>query len=203
MSTPGKNRASGNHSLSVIDLAEIKQITFPRESRLLNLYDDPHLQDAFAAPLPADADSDPEVLARFLMANQAPWVTALMAIRDAIVSLFGLKTAKYLLSADAQTSSPKIHYFPVLESYPDEIVLGVNDRHLDFRLSLLCRNPDDLNHRRTVVLCPVVHCHNRLGRIYLTIIAAFHRAVVRSGLKRACRAGWPAKTITASTAQRT
>jgi hypothetical protein len=184
-------------------MTEIKQIAFPRESRLLNLYDDAQLQDAFAAPLPADTDSNPEVLARFLMANQAPWVTALMAIRDAIASLFGLKTAKYLLSADAQTSSQQIHYFPVLESYPDEIVLGVNDRHLDFRLSLLCRNPDALNHRRTVVLCTVVHCHNCLGRIYLTIIAAFHRAVVRSGLKRACRAGWPANAITESTHQRT
>ena len=183
-------------------MTEIKQIAFPRESQLLNIYDDAQLQDAFAAPLPDDADSAPEVLARFLMANQAPWVTVLMAIRDAVVYLFGLKTANRLLGASPQTSSQQIHYFPVLESYADEIVLGVDDRHLDFRLSLLCREPDALNRNRTVVLCTVVKCHNRLGRIYLALIAAFHRAVVRSGLKRACKAGWPVSKITESTHQR-
>jgi hypothetical protein len=182
-------------------MTEIKQIAFPRESRLLNIYDDAQLQDAFAAPLPDDADSSPEVLARFLMANQAPWVTGLMAIRDAVVSLFG-QTANHLLGARPQTSSQQTHYFPVLESYADEIVLGIDDRHLDFRLSLLCREPNALNRNSTAVLCTVVKCHNRLDRIYLTLIVAFHRAVVRSGLKRACKAGWPISKITESTHQR-
>ena len=184
------------------DMTQIRQVAFPRESRLLEIFADAQLQDAFVTLLPDDADTDPEVLARFLMANQAPWVTALMAIRDTAVSLFGLKTAKYLLNGDPQTSGQRIHYFPVLESYPDEIVLGVDDKHLDFRLSLLCRNPDASHNSRTAVLCTVVNCHNRLGRVYLAIIAPFHRAVVRSGLRRASRAGWPGSPITESNQRR-
>jgi hypothetical protein len=36
-----------------------------------------------------------------------------------------------------------------------------------------------------------VHCHNRLGRIYITLIAPFHRLVVEASLRRAARLGWP------------
>jgi hypothetical protein len=38
-----------------------------------------------------------------------------------------------------------------------------------------------------------VQCHNLLGRVYLLVIAPFHRMVVRSTLHRAARAGWPRK----------
>jgi Protein of unknown function (DUF2867) len=34
----------------------------------------------------------------------------------------------------------------------------------------------------------VVHCHNRLGRIYLTTIAPFHRVIVQASLEQAARA---------------
>jgi hypothetical protein len=32
-----------------------------------------------------------------------------------------------------------------------------------------------------------VHCHNRLGRTYLAVIAPFHRVIVRATLERAVR----------------
>ncbi|HEV3177687.1 MAG TPA: DUF2867 domain-containing protein [Stellaceae bacterium] len=33
----------------------------------------------------------------------------------------------------------------------------------------------------------VVHCHNRLGRTYLAVIAPFHRAIAQANLERAAR----------------
>jgi hypothetical protein len=33
----------------------------------------------------------------------------------------------------------------------------------------------------------VVHCHNRLGRTYLAVIAPFHRAIARANLEQAAR----------------
>jgi hypothetical protein len=41
------------------------------------------------------------------------------------------------------------------------------------------------------VATTVVHCHNTLGRVYLAVIAPFHRRIVRSALQRAARRGWP------------
>nr|WP_233286857.1 DUF2867 domain-containing protein [Bradyrhizobium oropedii] len=42
--------------------------------------------------------------------------------------------------------------------------------------------------RRELVADTVVHCHNRLGRIYLTTISPFHRMIVRASLEQAARA---------------
>jgi hypothetical protein len=36
-----------------------------------------------------------------------------------------------------------------------------------------------------------VHCHNRLGRFYIFVIAPFHRLVVKASLRRAAALGWP------------
>lgn len=44
-----------------------------------------------------------------------------------------------------------------------------------------------------VTLSTVVHCHNRLGRVYLFAIGPFHRLIVQSGLRRAARRGWPVR----------
>ncbi|NYY80635.1 hypothetical protein DMH27_17780 [Raoultella planticola] len=41
-----------------------------------------------------------------------------------------------------------------------------------------------------MVLASVVRCHNRTGKLYITLIAPFHRLVVRAMLKRAAARGW-------------
>ena len=73
-----------------------------------------------------------------------------------------------------------------------EIVLGEDDKHLDFRLSLLCSPASAQSPQRRLILSTAVHCHNRLGRFYITLIAPFHRRIVRACLRQAARAGWPA-----------
>ena len=40
---------------------------------------------------------------------------------------------------------------------------------------------------RELVVVTVVHCHNRLGRMYLAVIAPFHRTILRANLERAVR----------------
>jgi len=60
--------------------------------------------------------------------------------------------------------------------------MGGDDRHLDFRVGVLVR-PDAQGGRELVVVT-VVHCHNRLGRTYLAVIAPFHRTILRANLQR-------------------
>ena len=65
-------------------------------------------------------------------------------------------------------------------------------KHLDFRLSVLHETlPAVDGSASQVVLSTVVHCHNRLGRLYILLIAPFHRAIVQATLRRAARTGWP------------
>jgi Protein of unknown function (DUF2867) len=165
----------------------------PADSRVARLYPITHLADAYAINLPAGSDTRPESLARFIFAHQAPWVRALMKLRDGLVAGFGLKTSAQLTATDAasQPASQKqrVGIFKIYSSSESEIVLGEDDKHLDFRLSLHC-TPSAAGDFR-LVLSTAVHCHNRLGRAYIFVIAPFHRRIVRASLEQAARRGWP------------
>lgn len=114
-----------------------------------------------------------------------------MALRDAIVAIFGLKTAKHLGSAGTGGQESRVGIFKIYSTAPTEIVLGEDDKHLDFRLSVLYSDtPSPLGKQRLIV-STVVHCHNRLGRAYIFLIAPFHRLIVQASLRRAARIGWP------------
>jgi len=165
----------------------VTSVPLPSASRATRCYAAPNLADAFAIALPDDASRDPEVLARFIFAHQAPWVAHLLALRDAIVSAFGLKTTGQLLqSTPATPAVRRVSFFRIYAQDAQEILLGEDDRHLDFRLSVR-REPLT----RQLVMSTVVQCHNRLGRLYILLIAPWHRLVVRSALKHAALAGWP------------
>ncbi|MBT9503242.1 MAG: DUF2867 domain-containing protein [Burkholderiaceae bacterium] len=164
----------------------VTAVEIPPRASIIGLYPVTHLADAYAVTLPAGASTHPEQLARFIFSQQPRWVDGLMAIRDAVVGLFGLKTANQLTKADGQ----RVGIFKVYSSLAQEVVLGEDDSHLDFRLSLLCA-PEGAGGEQRLVLSTVVHCHNLLGRSYILLIAPFHRLIVRSSLRRAARIGWP------------
>jgi len=168
----------------------VRAVPVPNTSRIARLYDRVQLADAFEIRLPPHASADAEQLARFVFSLQAPWVTALMSIRDRLVALFGIKTARELKRAPK--GSGRISIFKIYDRWPDEVLFGEDDRHLDFRVSVLRQVRDEPTGRTSyLTLSTVVHCHNRLGRTYIFLIAPFHRLVVRSFLSRAARFGWP------------
>ena len=166
-------------------------IPVPNETSILAVFRCNDLADAFSVALPAGADRDPEVLARFLFGSQATWVTALMRARDTIMGAFGIKTAKAMQSAPPGEVGTRVGFFRVYAKNDNEIVLGEDDRHLDFRLSVMVRQGNAGSMRSEVVIATVVCCHNLLGRTYLMVIKPFHKLIVRTTLTRAARAGWP------------
>ena len=166
-------------------------VSLPPESRIAKAYASSNLVDAYSIELPSGASTNPELLARFIFSQQAPWVSSLMAVRDAVVGRFGLKTAKQLPSLGAQSKTGRLGIFRIYGTSPTEVVLGEDDKHLDFRLSVLCSTQPSPGGKRHLTLSTVVHCHNRLGRLYILVIAPFHRLVVQSSLRRAARIGWP------------
>ena len=165
-------------------------VALPKSASIAGLYHGAFLADAFAIRLPAGATHDPLALARFALERPGPWVALLMRIRDGLVSLFGLKTAS-ALRADTSTRTPRVGIFRIYETHADEVVLGEDDRHLDFRVSVRRGTSATAGEVDELVAVTVVHCHNLLGRNYIRLIAPFHRMVVRSALERAARSGWP------------
>ena len=154
----------------------MSRIAPPAESAIRDWYAGASLVDSFAATLPPAAPTDIGTLATLLFADLPLWFKILLAIRDRVVRLFGVK-ATYDLAADEH-----IAFFPVLSRSADEIVLGVDDRHLDFRASVLLRRADN-----RLAITTAVRCHNLLGRLYLAAILPFHIRVAGDVLRRLCR----------------
>lgn len=153
-------------------------IALPDDVRVAARYPGAFFADAFAVPLPPGGSADVRELAERAVGEPSPWVDRLMALRDALVTPFGLKTVKALRSRRDADAPPRIGLFRIYEQHADELVLGEDDRHLDFRLSVRC-------HAGQLVAVTVVHCHNLLGRSYIRLVAPFHRAIMRSSLERA------------------
>lgn len=175
-------------------MTKARAVPAPPECGLAPLYAGADLLDAYAIALPEGASGDVMVLARATMGERAGWVKALMRVRDGVMALFGVKTSKAIGAAAATRGEGHIGFFPVRGRSEREVIVGEDDRHLDFRASILLRpaagsGADGAG--REMVATTVVHCHNRLGRVYLRVIEPFHRVIVRGSLNRAARRGWP------------
>jgi Protein of unknown function (DUF2867) len=119
------------------------------------------------------------------------WMKAMLILRNALVRLVGLEvpTVAEIMKPEVRATyrvGDKIGPWPVYFVGEDEIIAGRDNRHMDFRLSVLrVRNGDAAD----VVVSTVCSVHNVLGRIYLFLIVPFHRAGVQGLLTRAVKAG--------------
>ena len=161
----------------------VRASALPTESSLASGYAGADLADAYVIMLPSGVTRDINCLAKEILAHPSAWFTALLRLRDGIVAPFGIKTTRTLLK---DAAPEKIYFFPVGRRTSTEVIVGEVDVHLDFQASILLGKgfPDG---RQELILTTVVHCHNRLGRIYLFLIRPFHGVVVRDFMRRAER----------------
>ena len=110
--------------------------------------------------------------------SRAPrWIGALMALRNVLVTPLGLVTA----STRALASRRRVGWFPVIDENPHRVVLGLDDRHLDFRILMDVAGD---NGRQRVTATTLVRTHNLTGRLYLAAVMPFHRIIVPAMLRR-------------------
>lgn len=165
---------------------KVEPADLPPASRLSSSFGRADFADAFSVDLPKEASGDAEVLTRHVFEHQPAWIAMLLSIRDNFVRPFGLKRA-----ADLQAGgSDRISIFRVFDRYQNEIILGEDDRHLDFRVSVLLQPASEGRPGRLIV-STLVFYNRLLGRAYIVLIAPFHRLVVRASLDRAQKRGWP------------
>ena len=121
-------------------------------------------------------------LAERALGSPPAWFTVLMGIRDGMMGPLGVQTSRDLRQASA--AADRVNFFAVLAESADEIILGDNDTHLDFRLSLTQRPEPEGS---LLIATTVVRAHNGLGRLYLRAVQPFHVLVVRAMLIRAAK----------------
>lgn len=168
--------------------------TLPSES-LLNAYRAPRdFMDCYSVSLkgrPDLQDADMRVLANHVLNADIRWMRNLLVLRDRLTGIIGMKTTDKLalqqsqLPMDQRVQGDRIGFFKIYSVMKNEIVLGEDDWHQDFRLSLL----------RTEGAAPRVFAstcckrHNLAGHAYLALILPFHKLIARSVLDKAVASG--------------
>lgn len=105
------------------------------------------------------------------------WARFLLYIRKLVTAPFGL-------SIDGPEASDKLGPFPVEIETETEVIAGFNDKHLNFRVSVLAQDGQ-------ISLATWVHPHNIGGRLYLKAILPFHILIARDALARVASAPEP------------
>ncbi|MES1954938.1 DUF2867 domain-containing protein [Salinisphaera hydrothermalis] len=171
-------------------IGHTREVPCPRESLVADWLADADLADAFAIRIPEHAAEQGILhLARCVLGHPPVWFKGLISLRDILVAGLNIKTSRRLRGDAEADDAAHIDFFRVLAVSENEVIIGEDDRHLDFRGSVLIR-PVPGRAEAELIATTVVHCHNRLGKAYLMIIAPFHRLVIRSNLSRAAARGW-------------
>jgi hypothetical protein len=124
----------------------------------------------------------------FALFGHAPiWMKLLLIVRNAAARLVGLEapTVAEIMQPrirKAYSVGEKIGPWPIFFIGRNEIVAGRNNKHMDFRLSVLKAVDGETP---SVVVSTICTVHNRFGKIYLSVIVPFHRSGVRSLMRNA------------------
>lgn len=170
-------------------MSMLNKIPVPAASVLAPSLRDADFADSYLLP---DPDPGRSLLACFLdiSARTPAWMSALMALRNRVVRLVGLKHLGSMKPgakpAEAYRLGERVGIFTLEALHADELVVGDNDKHLHVRLSLLRQRQPDGSTR--LALSTVVHEHNYLGRIYMWVVGPVHSLIVPLMLRQVIRA---------------
>lgn len=155
-----------------------------------SLIDVAYFRDSYRAVLNRKSAS---VVDLFLgiFAHHPLWMKAVLIVRNRIASLCGLEapTAAEIVNVEIKKSysvGDKIGVWPIFALTETELVAGRDNKHLDFRVSVLKEVGTETTSVVVSTLCKV---HNVFGKIYLFFIVPFHKWGVRRLMSRAIMAG--------------
>jgi hypothetical protein len=166
---------------------QVIECAVPRGSRLAqDLIGNPYFQDAYRAPL---AHPEYGIVDLFfaVFGHEPLWIKLLLVVRNAAAKLAGLQvpTVTEIMKPVHKARygvGDKIGPWPIFFLGDDEIVAGRNNKHLDFRVSVLKAIDGDA---ASVIVSTVCTVHNLYGKIYLFFIGPIHRAGVQLLMSKA------------------
>lgn len=165
----------------------IVKVSFPKQSILSgHIYD---YADSYCGNLdPEKNDITPTDIAKGFFSSSPKWVHFLMSLRNSIVSIFGLKTGASQLNDESSLDhmtlekGDQLGIFKVFDKNDQELILGENDKHLNFRVSLMI-DPEP-RPKKKLIISTIVIFHNWFGKLYFLPVKPFHKFIVRRMLKR-------------------
>jgi hypothetical protein len=166
----------------------VQKVALPPQTLVAQVFPHPDYADAYRMRLPDGAPNDLDSVARAALGSAPGWVGLLMRLRDRLVGIIGLKTARRLAQPDLRPATlqvgDQLGIFRIFERAGEEVLLGEDDRHLDFRVSVLVHNDGITD---WAIVSTVVRFNSWLGRAYFLPVRPFHKLIVPAMLRNAYR----------------
>jgi hypothetical protein len=167
---------------------KVTRVEVPARVLEARLLDRVEYADAFHASVPAETFEQLVAYGREVFGTFPWWVRGLMRVRDGIVRWLGLRTAsEFPMSDTAEVPrvGGRLGVFSILRLEDDEIILGEEDKHLEFKVSLMRQREGEAG--PGVVMTTLVEFNNWLGRAYFVPVRFFHVLIVRRMMRGAAR----------------
>ena len=139
---------------------------------------------------------DSNVVAIFfaIFGHRPMWMKLVMVARNWLASLVGIQSpsSAEIMNPELKSSyavGDKIGAWPIFVLNHHELVAGRDNKHLDFRLSILRETGGSDGETASAVVSTVCTVHNRFGKVYLFFIVPFHKWGVRWLIRSAGLAG--------------
>ncbi len=149
----------------------------PKDSEVLSFITRIDYEDTFAVAL-KNKDITIEDVYLNVFAHSPRWVNNLLKLRNTIVKLFGIKTNVGEMKKESLKIGEKTGIFKIYAIYDNEIIAGEDEKHLDFRISVL-------KNEGILTISTLVQYNNWFGRLYFFIVKPFHKVVAKSMMKSA------------------
>ena len=161
-------------------MVKVWQADIPEKSIVLDYLKPIDYSDSFKMKLPDTCYAGIDELSKELFDITPSWVKGLMKLRNILVKPFGLKPGKGKHSGGDLKPKDRTGLFTVIKKTLNEIVMGEQDKHLDFCVSLYLENEHD---GRYITVTTIVKYNNWFGRFYFMFVRPFHKIIVPAGMK--------------------
>ena len=120
-------------------------------------------------------------IANLIFNNTPRWVEILFAIRNFLVGLVGLKTKPPEDYSEAFKVGGYVGFFRIYNIEENEVLMGLDDSHLNFRASVYNSKDKQFN----IKITTLVEYNNFKGKVYFFFVKPFHRIVVKRMVRQA------------------
>lgn len=140
------------------------------QGRLIYHYMGADYVDSYSATITDGNPMTVDILFERMFIQLPPFVLKMLKLRDALVKPLRLKTGATFRDR-------------IIERDEQEIIIGAQDKHLSFWVSVYCTAPN--NSSQTAAVTTVVKYHNFMGKCYFAAIKPFHKLIVRHLFRKA------------------
>lgn len=159
-------------------MKKVKEEQIKLTSDLHELLPAIHFTDTFSTTNHRD---DIKEITNLIFNTSPKWIDALFMLRNNLVKMIGLNTGIPEDYNETFKVGGYVKYFKIFSITNNEVVLGANDSHLNFRA--IVKKDASLSYNIKVIT--LVEFNNKTGKYYMNIIKPFHRLVVKQMVKKA------------------